>query len=389
MDDVIDLTQRLISIPSEARPTETYMDIALFVLEEMQTRGIDTRLIVYQPEQDDAEPGWDIEPIEVELPSPRAFEWFTEITSYRPVPVAKVRKYNVIGSMGQGTHHLIVHAHLDTRPLDSNEEWDYPPFEGKIVDGKLHGLGAADNKSGIAIALAALDSIQGMLDRVSVTLAFTADEEVGGYAGAGYMLQKGLLIGDLVFSTNGPIHKINIGCWGRIWVIVSSDDDNQTLFKYLQEHIIELNDIFKKRSIPVRLSHVGWATGGFVNLTFDDQSSSDIEYPVLYKAICDIAPDFTFGMKVMGTMKPIVSQVNQYMGRLSSITGKIFGEERLFQIGAPSDLRFFLRAGMKGVAFGPIRPSSSVHKSDEHVRIDDVETCTKILQEFILQLSRR
>ncbi|MEM2947752.1 MAG: M20/M25/M40 family metallo-hydrolase, partial [Candidatus Bathyarchaeia archaeon] len=41
---------------------------------------------------------------------------------------------------------LLFYDHYDVQPPEPLERWDYEPFSGKIVDGKIYGRGVTDNK---------------------------------------------------------------------------------------------------------------------------------------------------------------------------------------------------------------------------------------------------
>ena len=58
----------------------------------------------------------------------------------------------VVGRMSGrgGGRSLILNAHVDTVPVDEPETWTYPPFAGVVVDGRLYGRGAWDDKAAIA-----------------------------------------------------------------------------------------------------------------------------------------------------------------------------------------------------------------------------------------------
>ena len=45
-----------------------------------------------------------------------------------------------------GKPHLTIYGHYDVQPPDPMDEWESPPFEPKVRDGKLFARGAADNK---------------------------------------------------------------------------------------------------------------------------------------------------------------------------------------------------------------------------------------------------
>jgi acetylornithine deacetylase len=78
---------------------------------------------------------------------------------------------------GKGPH-LVMLSHLDTVPPCAG--WKSPPFEPKVEDGKLIGLGANDAKGSVAAMIMAAREIQHGNFEGSVTFAFVADEERSG-----------------------------------------------------------------------------------------------------------------------------------------------------------------------------------------------------------------
>jgi acetylornithine deacetylase len=70
-----------------------------------------------------------------------------------------------------GTPRLLVNAHVDTVPV--NAGWRGDPFEARIEDGRLYGLGSADTKGAIAAALAAIERCKPQ----GVGFLFSGDEE--------------------------------------------------------------------------------------------------------------------------------------------------------------------------------------------------------------------
>jgi len=89
-----------------------------------------------------------------------------------------------------GAAPVILLAHLDVVPADPRG-WHVPPFSGAVEHGYVHGRGALDAK-GVAVielmALVALKRSGQPIDRDVILLA-TADEETGGKAGAGWIVQ--------------------------------------------------------------------------------------------------------------------------------------------------------------------------------------------------------
>lgn len=72
-----------------------------------------------------------------------------------------------------GTPALVFNAHVDTVP--ANTGWTRPPWDGRVEDGRVWGLGSADTKGAIAAILAAIDRA-GARD---VGVLLSGDEERG------------------------------------------------------------------------------------------------------------------------------------------------------------------------------------------------------------------
>lgn len=87
---------------------------------------------------------------------------------------------NLYARFGTEPPHLAFAGHLDVVPPGPVDAWRYPPFSGMVADGRIHGRGAVDMKSGVAAALAAV--LQAVAERGgdlpgSLSLLLTGDEE--------------------------------------------------------------------------------------------------------------------------------------------------------------------------------------------------------------------
>jgi acetylornithine deacetylase/succinyl-diaminopimelate desuccinylase-like protein len=104
-----------------------------------------------------------------------------------------------------GAPTLVLYSHHDVQPSGPESEWETPPFQPVVRDGRLFGRGSADNKAAIAIHLAALATLDPS-STVGITVLVEADEEIGS-PGAGALINDfgDWLTGDAVIVIDGAI----------------------------------------------------------------------------------------------------------------------------------------------------------------------------------------
>ncbi len=101
-------------------------------------------------------------------------------SSYKTKVVGEDGKLNLIVEISKGNPEFLFTSHLDTVPCDD------ALLTPKIVDGKIYGRGSCDAKGAVSSIVSAFYNFE---SESGITLAFTADEEVGGRLGLGKVME--------------------------------------------------------------------------------------------------------------------------------------------------------------------------------------------------------
>ncbi|MCS7059301.1 MAG: ArgE/DapE family deacylase [Meiothermus sp.] len=88
-------------------------------------------------------------------------------------------RLNLIADLGGGPGGLILEGHADVVTHGELSQWSVPPYEGRIVGGRIYGRGACDMKGGLAAAVVAAQAVRRALGEPGRTLrlCIACDEE--------------------------------------------------------------------------------------------------------------------------------------------------------------------------------------------------------------------
>jgi len=72
---------------------------------------------------------------------------------------------------------LLLYNHYDVQPVDPLDEWKTPPFEPRVIQGKLYGRGVADDKGDFIARACAIQALQEKSSELPVSLKWVVEGE--------------------------------------------------------------------------------------------------------------------------------------------------------------------------------------------------------------------
>lgn len=105
----------------------------------------------------------------------------------------EIRRSSVVGKAGapavlarraakNGKPTVLLYAHHDVQPPGDEKVWKTSPFEPTILDGRMFGRGAADDKAGIVAHLTAVETLRDLTENdfdLGITIFIEGEEEAG------------------------------------------------------------------------------------------------------------------------------------------------------------------------------------------------------------------
>ncbi len=119
--------------------------------------------------------------MEVELLTPRVDDLASHPEWCPPQPAVEEPDglVSVLASRGSGPG-ILLFAHIDTEQPDPRDGWNTDPFRATEIGGRIHGLGAADDKAGVVSVLAAARALVPHLEGVRLVIGLVHGKLGGG-----------------------------------------------------------------------------------------------------------------------------------------------------------------------------------------------------------------
>ncbi|MEM0950009.1 MAG: acetylornithine deacetylase/succinyl-diaminopimelate desuccinylase family protein [Pseudomonadota bacterium] len=188
-DELVEVTQDLIRIPTLNPPGQLYREICDYLAARLESSGFVSSFVRAQdaPGDSDAWPRW-----------------------------------NVVARRDGEHAGECVHFNSHTDVVEVGHGWTVDPFGGEVRDGRVYGRGACDMKGGLAASVIAAEAFLAACPEFSgaIEISGTADEESGGYGGVAHLAKQGWFDPDRVQHViiPEPLNKDRI-CLGHrgVW----------------------------------------------------------------------------------------------------------------------------------------------------------------------------
>jgi acetylornithine deacetylase/succinyl-diaminopimelate desuccinylase-like protein len=299
---------------------------------------------------------------------------------------------------GAAEPNLVLTAHLDTiRPT-----W---PWDGRaeVRDGLVFGLGAVDDKGGVAAAMLGITMAEADLAAAGVAVAFTVDEEVNG---TGSLAVAEALRPRYTIALEGTGLSPGIAEAGV--VAGSAEVFGRSVHGSLPEFgdnaivkaarlILDLEDAaFTGAEHPLlgpALPCVERISGGSplyavpdrAVLGFDIRVVPGVTAAEVVDEVGVICSRYEASLEIEEAVDAFqVPEGSALVQALNAAARRVTGAVRpVAGVRAWTDAHNFTAAGSEAVVFGPGRLIGSAHQPDEHVPIDDVVVCGRIIADLI------
>jgi len=336
-------------------------------------------------------------------------------------PDSKPEAVSVIATIGQGDPVIMLHAHIDTVPIDANEalRWSSDPYAAEIRDGRIYGKGSIDDKAPLAAMMETMIAVahHGEALKGTLVLAAAAEEEVGGRLGTRWLADHGylpmcdfIIVGEQTHNHVATAHKgvlrATIRTTGRS-VHATNPDRGINAITAMASIVLALDAYHHNLSgqrhplVGVPTCNVGVIHGGSTANAVPDSCAIAIdrrmipgENPALVQqeliaavSAVDIAPaeatvgDFLVSDWFSSTVDTPLAQL--FMGIVSETLAIVPNPIGYLPGSDAKHLRGVLRGEM--IIFGP-GSYEVAHAYDEYAEIAELEATAHILGRFIDQV---
>jgi len=309
-------------------------------------------------------------------------------------------------------------GHTDVVPVGNEDKWDNPPFAPKLIDGMLHGRGAADMKGSLAAMVIATERFvkQHPDHNGSIAFLITSDEE-------GPFINGTTRVIDTLEARNEKIQYCIVGepsSTQRLGDIVKNGRrgslTGDLLFHGKQGHVayphLAINPIHLAAPVLDELSNTVWDNGneffpptsfqisninggtgagnvipGELKVQFNLRYSTELTFEKIITKVTQILAKHHLNYDIDWTYNglPFLTDHGELLSSVTESIKEITGRDTDPQTsGGTSDGRFIAPTGAQLVELGPV--NATIHQVNECVRFSDLEQLTDVYQRILEKL---
>lgn len=310
---------------------------------------------------------------------------------------------------------LVFLGHTDVVPPGPLDKWESPPFEPTIRDGKLYGRGAADMKGGIAAFVTALERFlaEHPDHQGSIAILLTSDEEGPATNGVVKVVevlqQRGdkidwCLVGEPSSDQHiGDVIRVGrrgslnarltvVGIQGHVAYPELAENPIHSFAPALQALTEEVWDHGNEFFPPTRLqvSNLNSGTGaeniipGQLEAQFNLRFCTELDEATIKARTHAILDQYGFKYEIQWRLSgnPFLTERGELVDATHRAIDHVCGLQALDDTGGgTSDGRFIAPTGAQVIELGPL--NASIHKINEHIGLDELETLSRIYQQVL------
>ena len=325
---------------------------------------------------------------------------------------------NLWATHGRSHPVLAMVGHTDVVPPGPPEQWRGDPFEPRIEEGLLYGRGAADMKGSLA---AMVEAAVGFVrehphHRGTLALLLTSDEEGEAHDGVRSVIanfnERGIRIDHALVGEPSSVERVGdevrigrrgslsghvsmSGVQGHVAYPDQADNAAHSLLAALNDLVACDWPVGDAHFPPVSLqvSNITSGTGannvipGHASAHFNFRYPPPIEPGDLQIMAEDIIARHNKEHAIVwhDSGRPFLSPEGPLRAAAIAAIREEFGAPpELSTGGGTSDARFIAPTGAEIVELGPVR--GTIHKVDEHVRVSDIETLSRLYRQIVERL---
>ncbi|MCG9714652.1 succinyl-diaminopimelate desuccinylase [Shewanella insulae] len=309
-------------------------------------------------------------------------------------------------------------GHTDVVPVGDLNRWHTPPFDPVVIDGYLHGRGAADMKGSLAAMVVATERFVDTHPDHKGSIAFliTSDEE-------GPFINGTTRVIDTLEARNEKITWSLVGepsSTHKLGDIVKNGrrgslTGNLTI-KGIQGHVayphLADNPIHKAAPALDELARMKWDNGneffpptsfqianinggtgasnvipGSLEVMFNFRYSTEVTAEILIQRVLNIldAHGLDYEISWIFNGLPFLTDAGPLLDATREAIYEITGTETDPQTsGGTSDGRFIAPTGAQVIELGPV--NATIHKVNECVKVEDIEQLAKVYERILEKL---